>query len=218
MIAYCLSGHTRGYESNPTNPSLDFINKEGIDLFISTWEFLGNGHLFWKGGVEQELPIDKKLLIQNYSPKILEVEKRSDYSDLFHFDVQFPSHQIVNVLNTLLMFKKIRRSFDMTNESHKVLIRSRFDLTHLDLEIQSIEPGIIYGRSSSMNGFTSDIFFYGDRETMKTSIPDETFYTEEVINTSMNAEHIFQKHLAHKGIKFIADQKLSFVLKNEIRY
>ena len=69
-----------------------------------------------------------------------------------------------------------------------------------------------------MNGFTSDIFFYGDRETMIKSIPDESFYTEETINTCVNAENVFQNHLTKQGIQFVAVPDLGFVLKNEIRY
>ena len=217
MIAYCLSGHTRGLEYNLPMPSAYFKNL-GIDFFISTWEYQATGQLFWQGGIEIENPIDVEALVRNYSPVKLEIEKRSDYSDLFHFDYQFPSDPRVNVLNTLLMWKKIKKTFEMVDSTYDVIVRSRFDLSHLYNVKLEVEPGKIYGRYSSMNGFTSDIFFYGDRETMIKSIPDESFYTEETINTCVNAENVFQNHLTKQGIQFVAVPDLGFVLKNEIRY
>jgi hypothetical protein len=102
----------------------------------------------------------------------------------------------------------------MTSEKHSILVRGRFDLTGLQMNRLEVQPGKIYGRYSFMNGYTSEIFFYGDRETMLNSIPDENFYTQGVIDVSYNAEHIFQQHLEHKNIEFIHDPNLQFVLKN----
>jgi hypothetical protein len=218
-IAYCMSGHTRGLEKTPTEPNKFFIENETVDIFISTWESTGAGKIFWQGVVEDNNLIDEDSVISVYSPVKLEVSSSKEYEYLNKFNYQFPnSIHKVNILNTLLMFKKIKRSFELVDESYDILIRSRFDVTGLGMNLVEVEDGVIYGKLSPTNHMPSDVFFFGNRETMIDCIPDESFYTEEIINKCMNAEDVFKRHMESKGIEFRVVPDLFYVLKNEVRY
>ena len=127
MIAYCLAGHTRGFEMNPI---LTEFSTNRFNTYVSTWKDRGSDLTFWQGGIERESPIDESALRQNYSPIKISIESRSDYEHLDRFDRPFEGTP-VNVLNTLLMFKKIKQSIELANSNHYTIIRSRFDIQHI---------------------------------------------------------------------------------------
>jgi hypothetical protein len=95
------------------------------------------------------------------------------------------------------------------------VIRGRFDLHQLKLSINHVcEPDVIYGKLSPINGLPSDIFFYGQTATMKKCVPDETFYTDAVVNSARMAEEIFAWHLKENNIEFKVASDLFYSLTN----
>lgn len=217
-IALCISGHTRGYENVVTD-----ANKLLIDIcdavFISTWENRGTNLLFWKGDTEVDDIINTNNLLDNYQPVKIEIHHNSKYEYLSNFNFQFPRDNRVNVRGTLLMFTKIKNSIQLVNDEFDIIVRSRFDVTHLYMPTDlKCEENKIYGRLSPINGMPSDILFYGTSSTMKRCVPDELFYTPNIISTCVNAEDVFENWLTYNGIEFVNEPNMGYVLKNEIRY
>jgi hypothetical protein len=216
-ISLCLSGHTRGFEDYPSE-----ANRLLIDIcdnvYISTWENRGSNLLFWKGDTEVEDRIDVNNIMSNYNPSEIEIQSMKDFEYLSNFNFAFNRDPRVNVRGTLLMFTKIKRSIQLIDECD-IVIRGRFDVTHLIIpENFKCEENKIYGRVSPINGLPSDILFYGTYSTMKKCVPDENFYTPNIITTCVNAEDVFRNWLHYNGIEFVHEPNMTYVLKNEIRY
>jgi hypothetical protein len=217
MIAYCLAGHTRGFDVTPSYPNKLHLEFSPFDVFISTWENQGSDLTFWQGGIEMYSPVNVDTMIKVYSPVDIKVEKREDYINFENLNIKF-DRSPVNVLNTLLMFKKIKQSIEMVDESYNTVIRSRFDIEFMTLpENIECEEGVIYGRRSPINGLPSDVLFFGTRSTMKKCVPDENFYTENIIKNSINAEDVFDKWMKFNSIEFREHPQISYTLKG-IRY
>jgi hypothetical protein len=217
-IALCISGHTRGYENHPTEASkllFDICD----DVYISTWKNRGSNLLFWKGDIEIDDVINSDSLLSNYRPAKIEIDSSTKYDYLSNFNFQFPRDSRVNVRGTLLMFTKIKNSIQLIDDEYDVVIRSRFDVTYLIMPNDlKCEENKIYGRLSPINGMPSDILFYGTSSTMRKCVPDESFYTPNIISTCVNAEDVFRNWLNYNGIEFVNDPNMAYVLKNEIRY
>ena len=204
MYAACFAGHTRSYDKIMSYATRELENLN-CRFYISTWISSGNNTTFWSGSKDTDGPeIDVESMMTLYHPNVLDIEKRSDYDHLNHLDFSMPTMHNVNVLNTLLMFKKIKRSIYLatqSNQEYDVLFRTRFDLQDLSLPSDlECEENTLYGKMSPTNGFFSDVFFYGKPEVMSRCIPDENFYTESIINTSLNAEEILDKYLQKSKI------------------
>lgn len=212
-IAYCIAGHTREFDKNISEPNSCLRSKDGVDFFISTWTKTGEGTTFWSGEKEGDKIVDMESMFKNYKPLQWDMEDEHSYIDLKKFDSNF-TNSPVNVLNTLLMFKKIKNVLEYPDETYDVIVRSRFDITFLDVNLKECEDNTIYGKLSSINGLPSDIFFYGKRDVMLRAVPDESFYSEEIINTCVNAEDVFKKHLEKEKINFVVDDSLKYILKN----
>ena len=212
-IAYCLAGHTREFDKIISEPNGCMRNKEGVDFYISTWIKTGQDTTFWSGEKIKENVVDMESMFNNYRPLQWDMEGEHSYTDLMTFDVNFKDTP-VNVLNTLLMFKKIGNVLEYPDTTYDVVVRSRFDITFLDVNFKECEDNTIYGRLSPINGLPSDIFFYGKQEVMGRAVPNEEFYTDDIINNSINAEDVFKKYLEKENIKFVVDESLKYVLKN----
>jgi hypothetical protein len=215
-IAYCLSGHTREFGSTLSEANIKIKNYNIFNFYISTWKSSGLNKVFWKGDKEENDEIDIGSMVRQYNPIIWDAESREDYENFNFYDFIFNKspHQ-VNVLNTLLMFKKIKKSISYVNSDYDAVIRGRFDLQNINFDFTKIkcDPGKIYGKLSSINGMPSDIFFYGDRLTMSECVPDENFYTKEIIDSCMNAEDVFSRYLKSKNIVFVNNNNLNYFLK-----
>lgn len=212
-IAYCLAGHTREFDKIISGPNDCMRNKEGVDFYISTWIKTGQDTTFWSGEKIGENVVNIESMFNNYKPLQWDMEGEHSYPDLFKFDHNFKDTP-VNVLNTLLMFRKIGNVLEYPDATYDVVVRSRFDITFLDVNFKECEENTIYGKLSPINGLPSDIFFYGRQDVMSRAVPNEEFYTEEIINTSINAEDVFRKYLEKENIKFVVDEGLKYVLKN----
>jgi len=218
MYAACFAGHTRAYDK-VMSPATKQLEDLSCRFYISTWTSSGNNTTFWSGSKDDDgYGINQEGLMTLYHPSVLDIEKRSDYDYLNHFDFAMPTAHNVNALNTLLMFKKIKRSINLAVESYTnydVLFRTRFDLQELSLpEKIYCEENTLYGKLSPTNGFFSDVFFYGKPEVMVQCVPDENFYTESIINTSLNAEEILDKYLKSKNIKVKNVDDLSYRIRD----
>lgn len=214
-IAYCISGHVREFYQEVSVPTKEVI-AAGADLFVSTWNRSGYRRSFWQGDKEDDTIVDKTVIEQLYNPVTIDVEDRDSYNYLNHYDKKLGvGSQYVNTLNTLLMFKKIKKCIDYVTEDYNIVIRSRFDLHQLRFNLgHTCEPGVIYGKLSPINGMPSDIFFYGDYVTMKKCVPDETFYTDDVVGNARMAEEIFKWYLQSQNIEFRINSQLSYSLTN----
>jgi hypothetical protein len=212
-IAYCLAGHTREFDKIISTPNQKFREMNDIDFYISTWIMSGENVTFWAGEKENDRPVDVESLFNLYKPLNFDMEGRQSYPELEKFDRKFTDTP-VNAMNTLLMFKKINNSLGYPDQTYDVLVRSRFDIMDLVVNFKTCEKNTIYGKLSPINGLPSDIFFYGDHDTMKKAVPNEDFYTDEILNNSKNAEDVFKKYLDSVGIKFIIDDTLNYTLKN----
>jgi hypothetical protein len=212
-IAYCLAGHTREFDKTISKPNDCMRNKEGADFYISTWIKTGKDITFWSGEKENDEVVDIESMFNLYRPLQWDMEGEQSYPDLIKFDVNFKDTP-VNVLNTLLMFKKIGNALEYPDTTYDVIVRSRFDITFLNVNFKECEENTIYGKLSPINGLPSDVFFYGNQDVMRRAVPNEEFYTEDVINSSMNAEDVFRKYLEKENIKFVVDEGLQYVLKN----
>ena len=118
MYAACFAGHTRNYDKiiSGANKVLENVCPKN---YISTWTSSGSNTTFWSGSKDDDgYGISKESIMTLYHPVVLDVEKRSDYDYLNHFDFSMPTAHNVNVLNTLLMFKKIQRSINFAVESN----------------------------------------------------------------------------------------------------
>ena len=215
--AVCVAGHTRGFDTDMSlaNSSLESL---GVDFYISTWVNNGEQTMFWAGDKDKDhhnIRLDNLMTL--YRPVIIDVEKRSDYDIFNHLDFILPSSYNVNTLNTLLMFKKMKKSIDYAVNSHRnydLVFRSRFDIHSLTLPKEiNCEDNTLYGRVTPSNGFFSDVFFYGNKDVMSRCVPDENFYTEERLSRVINAEHIFWEHLQEQGIKVEYVDNLSFNIR-----
>jgi hypothetical protein len=218
MYAACFAGHTRNYDKiiSGANKVLENVCPKN---YISTWTSSGSNTTFWSGSKDNDgYGISRESIMTLYHPVVLDVEKRSDYDYLNHYDFPMPTAHGVNVLNTLLMFKKIKKSIKLavdSNINYNVIFRTRFDLQALKLpEIIECEDNTLYGKISPTNGFFSDVFFYGKPDVMARCIPDENFYTESIINTSLNAEEILDKYLKSKNIKIKNVNDLSYRIRD----
>jgi hypothetical protein len=215
-IAYCLSGHTRGFDSTLSEANIKIKKYNIFNFYISTWKNSGLNKVFWKGEQEGSDQIDTESMVHQYNPIIWDAESRENYKNFNFHNVIFNNspHQ-VNVLNTLLMFKKIKKCISYVSGDYDIVVRSRFDLQDIDFDFTKIkcDPGKIYGKLSSINGMPSDIFFYGDRLTMTGCVPDENFYTKEIIESCINAEDVFSRYLKSKNILFICNNNLNYLLK-----
>jgi hypothetical protein len=218
MYAACFAGHTRNYDKimSSANKTLEDI---GTRNYISTWTSSGSHVTFWSGSKDNDsYRISRESIMTLYHPKVLDIQSRSDYDYLNKFDFPMPTAHGVNALNTLLMFKKIKRSIDFAIKSeiqYDAIFRTRFDVQELSLpQTIKCEENTLYGKMSPTNGFFSDVFFYGKPEVMSRCIPDETFYTEELINTSLNAEEILSKYVKSKNIELKIVEDLSFRIRD----
>lgn len=212
-IAYCLAGHTREFDKTISEPNSCMRSKDGVDFYISTWIKTGEGTTFWTGENAKENVVNIESMFNNYKPLQWDMEGEHSYPDLVKYDVNF-KNEPVNVLNTLLMFKKISNVLEYPDETYDVVVRSRFDITFLDVNFKELDDNTIYGRLSPINGLPSDIFFYGKQNVMKRAVPNEYFYSDEIIDNSINAEDVFKKYLEKENIKFVVDKDLQYILKN----
>jgi hypothetical protein len=216
-IAYCISGHAREFEKHLSEPT-KYIKNIGGDIFVSTWDRSGLNKCFWRGQEEDNNIVDKETIVRTYRPKVIDIENRNDYNYLNHYNKPLEgSPYNVNALNTILMFKKIKKCIEHTDDSYDVVIRSRFDLYSLEIDLShNIEPNTIYGTLNPVFRMPSDILFYGTKKSMIDAIPDEYFYTPEITSTSINAEDIFLKYLQHKNINFKPSNGLRYSISNSI--
>ena len=212
-IAYCLAGHTREFDKIISTPNQKFREMDNVDFYISTWIMSGENVIFWIGQEENDRPIDVESMFNLYKPIKFDMEGRQSYPELEKFDRKFSKTQ-VNVMNTLLMFKKISNSLEYPDQTYDLLVRSRFDITDLNVNFKTCDDNTIYGKLSPINGLPSDVFFYGNHDVMKKAIPNEEFYTDKILNNSKNAEDVFKKYLDSKDIKFVVDDTLNYTLKN----
>lgn len=210
-IACCISGHVREYERELSSANASFRDK--CDMFISTWDTSGVGNIFWKGETQNKQYINVENIRSAYNPTKIDIEQDTDYQYLKKFDMKFKnSPHGVNVLNTLLMFKKLSKSISYVDESYDMIIRSRFDLDELNFDINyPCEDGYIYGKRSQ-SGNPSDIFFYGNYNTVKKININEDFYTQEILDNCINAEHVFSFFLQKNNITFVSPEKMNFKL------
>jgi hypothetical protein len=215
--AACIAGHTRGFDAEMSlaNSSLESL---GVDFYISTWVNNGEQTMFWAGDRDKDhynIKLDNLMTL--YRPVVIDVEKRSDYDIFNHLDFILPSSYNVNTLNTLLMFKKMKKSIDYAVNSSKnydLVFRSRFDINWLNLpDNLSCEKDTLYGRVTPSNNLFSDVFFYGDKDVMSRCVPDENFYTEELLSRVTNAEHIFWEYLYGQDIKVKYVDDLAFNIR-----
>jgi hypothetical protein len=218
MYATCIAGHSREYDNKISDANQILKNMQS-DFYISTWEKTGSKKVFWSGDNDDETDnVDINSLINIYNPLNIDIENQNKYIKYNHFDLTLKTQHNVNVLNTILMFKKIKKSILYVIDSSKkydVVFRSRFDLQDLVLpKIIEIQDNIIYSKQSPTNGFISDCFFYGTPDTMLKAIPDETFYTEDIIETALNAEEIFSRYLTKENIEVKFVDELSFKIKD----
>lgn len=213
-IAYCVSGHVRQFRNSLSDPNKLFKDNN-IDFFLSTWDRSGADCVFWNGDKEQGDIVHEDQIKSLYSPIAMDIENRSNYEYLSCYDrplINSPHN--VNTLNTLLMFKKIKKSISYVDSSYNVVVRGRFDLLSLTINLdKNIDKNTIYGKTSPINGYPSDVFFYGDHETMIKCVPEEDFYTDEVLSSAKNAEDIFSKYLTKYNINFVVDSDLQYNLK-----
>jgi len=212
-IAYCLAGHTREYDKIISSPNQKFRETNDVDFYISTWIMSGENVTFWAGEKENDRAVDVESMFNLYRPLNFDMEGRQSYPELEKFDRKFTDTP-VNAMNTLLMFKKINNSLGYPDQTYDILVRSRFDILDLIVDFKTCEENTIYGKLSPINGLPSDIFFYGDHDTMKKAVPNEDFYTDEILNNSKNAEDVFKKYLDSVDIKFVIDDTLNYTLKN----
>ncbi len=215
--ASCIAGHTRGFETNMSSAN-SALESLGVDFYISTWVNSGEQTMFWAGDRDKDhynIKLDNLMTL--YRPVVIDVEKRSDYDIFNHLDFILPSSYNVNTLNTLLMFKKMKKSIDYavnSNKDYDLVFRSRFDINWLNLpEKISCEKNTLYGRVTPSNNLFSDVFFYGDKDVMSRCVPDESFYTEERLSRATNAEHIFWEHICEQGIKIEYVDNLAFNIR-----
>lgn len=215
--AVCIGGHTRGFDTNMSlaNSELESL---GVDFYISTWANNGEKTMFWAGDKDKDdHNIKLNSLMTLYHPLVVDVEKRSDYDIFNHLDFVLPSSFNVNTLNTLLMFKKMKKSIDHavnSNKEYDLIFRSRFDIHSLTLPDEiKCDDNTLYGRITPSNGLFSDVFFYGDKDVMSRCVPDENFYTEERLSRVTNAEHIFWEYLQEQGIKVEYVDDLAFNIR-----
>lgn len=212
VIAYCISGHIREFNnqiSNATNLAKD----RGYNIYISTWTNKGISETpFWGGGVEFEDPIDIDKINNLYSPKILDIENSADYDYSKKYNFKLTSGALV--YNVLSMFRKIKKSFSIIDIKPDVIIRSRFDVKDLVLrENLNCERGKIYGKLSTNSGLPSDVFFYGQYDTIMKCIPEESFFTDDIFSKALDAEDIFKKYMESKNLQFVIDDELFYSLK-----
>jgi hypothetical protein len=209
--AFCLSGHVRQYNdiiSNGTRIAKD----RNYDIYISTWNNKGITNTpFWAGGTEFIDPIDISNLITLYKPKKLEIENIKNYNLQENYNYRLKSGALV--FNVLSMFLKIKNSFNLVDLKPKILIRSRFDINNLVLKERLVcEKGKIYGKLNPNSGLPSDVFFYGDYDTMLKCIPDINYFTEQNIKNCLDAEDIFKKYMFENFIEFVIDGDLEYGL------
>ena len=215
--AVCIAGHTRGFDADMSLASSS-LQSLGVDFYISTWVNNGEQTMFWAGDKDKDhynIKLDNLMAL--YRPIAIDVEKRSDYDIFNHLDFILPSSYNVNTLNTLLMFKKMKKSIDhavRSNKNYDLVFRSRFDINWLNLpDNLSCEKDTLYGRVTPSNNLFSDVFFYGDKDVMSRCVPDENFYTEERLSRVTNAEHIFWEYLQEQGIKVEYVDDLAFNIR-----
>lgn len=215
--AVCIAGHTRGFDADMSLASSS-LESLGVDFYISTWVNNGEQTMFWAGDKDKDhynIKLDNLMAL--YRPIVIDVEKRSDYDIFNHLDFILPSSYNVNTLNTLLMFKKMKKSIDYavrSNKNYDLVFRSRFDINWLNLPGDlSCEKDTLYGRVTPSNNLFSDVFFYGDKDVMSRCVPDENFYTEERLSRVTNAEHIFWEYLQEQGIKIEYVDDLAFNIR-----
>lgn len=215
--AVCIAGHTRGFDADMSLASSS-LESLGVDFYISTWVNNGEQTMFWAGDKDKDhynIKLDNLMAL--YRPIVIDVEKRSDYDIFNHLDFILPSSYNVNTLNTLLMFKKMKKSIDYavrSNKNYDLVFRSRFDINWLNLPHNlSYEKDTLYGRVTPSNNLFSDVFFYGDKDVMSRCVPDENFYTEERLSRVTNAEHIFWEYLQEQGIKVEYVDDLAFNIR-----
>jgi hypothetical protein len=215
--AVCIAGHTRGFDADMSLASSS-LQSLGVDFYISTWVNNGEQTMFWAGDKDKDhynIKLDNLMAL--YRPIVIDVEKRSDYDIFNHLDFVLPSSFNVNTLNTLLMFKKMKKSIDHavnSNKEYDLIFRSRFDIHSLTLPDEiKCDDNTLYGRITPSNGLFSDVFFYGDKDVMSRCVPDENFYTEERLSRVTNAEHIFWEYLQEQGIKVEYVDDLAFNIR-----
>jgi hypothetical protein len=215
--AVCIAGHTRGFDADMSLASTS-LQSLGVDFYISTWVNNGEQTMFWAGDKDKDhynIKLDNLMAL--YHPIVIDVEKRSDYDIFNHLDFVLPSSFNVNTLNTLLMFKKMKKSIDHavnSNKEYDLIFRSRFDIHSLTLPDEiKCDDNTLYGRITPSNGLFSDVFFYGDKDVMSRCVPDENFYTEERLSRVTNAEHIFWEYLHEQGIKVEYVDDLAFNIR-----
>ena len=215
--AVCIAGHTRGFDADMSLASSS-LESLGVDFYISTWVNNGEQTMFWAGDRDKDhynIKLDNLMAL--YRPIAIDVEKRSDYDIFNHLDFVLPSSFNVNTLNTLLMFKKMKKSIDHavnSNKEYDLIFRSRFDIHSLTLPDEiKCDDNTLYGRITPSNGLFSDVFFYGDKDVMSRCVPDENFYTEERLSRVTNAEHIFWEYLQEQGIKVEYVDDLAFNIR-----
>ena len=134
--AVCIAGHTRGFDADMSLASSS-LQSLGVDFYISTWVNNCDQTMFWAGDKDKDhynIKLDNLMAL--YRPIVIDVEKRSDYDIFNHLDFVLPSSFNVNTLNTLLMFKKMKKSIDHavnSNKEYDLIFRSRFDINSLTL-------------------------------------------------------------------------------------
>ena len=214
-----MSGHMRGYDKN-----ISEANKMLVEMadrvFISTWEESGDNSVFWRNNERKSSLIDKESMLSIYNPTNFDIENSKDYETSLlkdYTNVSFrKTKQFVSVKNAIIMFKKIKKSLSYVTDED-IVIRGRPDVTDVpgfNLN-KKLEDGVIYGRITPWSKIPSEVFFYGTKNSMVDFIPDEDFFTEELINTTENAEEVFYKAILHRGMRFEENKEMKFLLRGK---
>ena len=162
-VAICISGHVRSLDKCIQNIRENIFypikSEFDTDIFLSTWS------------------TDKDLSFLNEDSVTIEVEPTIDFRMNSKNYLKYPNLCCQTTCdNATSMWYKVKKSFDMTNDEHQIIVRIRPDViydTKIDLSqiIDSYSNDNIYmsnspGRYLEVTKGMLDPFIFGNRKVM----------------------------------------------------
>ena len=176
-VALLLCGYVRDIEKSYENIYDTFLRKYDCDIYISTWNTLGNKtkkkiygdkNTDW---INNNIKLNSEKLIEKFKPKQYEIENINNFSELYNDEFinnflkknNYTSFSRCknSVLGQFYKIKKVWSLFEKTKtREYDIIIKSRFDFKFLknDINLDILDNNSIYFSSKIYQG-VADFFF-----------------------------------------------------------
>lgn len=210
-VALCLSGHLRTYEKTHQSVRNQLLNKYNCDVFISTWENLGNKKYAVNDLSPEGEIVDTEIIKKIYNPVSIIMDDADTESTSNKLKKEYEGKllgngdkmsQLMVMLYKIWDVNRLKKEHELKNKfKYDVVIRSRFDVYFKTLKIETALDKI---QSTPGHIGVTDFVFAGPSLFMDNLCDIYEVMSPDIpFNSSFqNIDQIWLTHLNNNNIPF----------------